>query len=208
MLKNIINSKILSIWEHIYITYFIFLTILLPSLPIFFGFSYFLNKNIYLNILLNALIYLIIYMILQKAIYNSININIRIIISYIFLIFILLIPYFSYFLLFIPIMYFTRKLNLKDTIHFSLELMRKRVITILFVYILNILIISLVLSGIILLKLKFSGVTISTKDEILGYIFKNTSLLTFYSAINFSISSFLLYKNFEQNDIIRGDIDE
>lgn len=204
MLKNRIDSKKLSIFEYIYITYYIFILLLLPSIPIFFAFDFIIKKYSFLSIFLSSLIYLLIYCILQKVIYKKLKINIRILISYLLLFAILHIPYFSFLLLFIPIMFLYRTLNIKDTLHFSLELVRNHLTTILFVYILNILIISMLLSIILILKIKILHVNISTQGDIFTFIVKNATLLSYYSAINFAISSFLLYKNFEQNDIIKG----
>lgn len=207
-MKNKINSKNLSILGHLYLTYYIFVLFLIPSVPIFLGFDFLLKKYYFLSIGFSALIYLIIYCILQKVIYKNLKISIRVIISYVLLFLILHIPYFSFFLLFIPIMVLYRTLNAKDTLHFSLELVRNRLTTMLTIYVLNVLIISCFLSIILILKIKFLHINIITQKDIFAFIINNSSLLSYYSALNFSISSFLLYKNFEQNDIIRGGLDE
>lgn len=208
MLKDKINSKKITIFGMTYITYYLFLILLLPSIVIYQGFYYIIKKSNDLTIFLSAAIYILVYLILEKMIYKKINIKKRIIISYAILLMFLSLPYVSFLLLFIPIMFLLRPLNFFDTLHFSVEMIKKHIFSILFMYIINVIVFSIIFSGVIIFKIQYFNIILTNKDEIFKYILKNASLLTYFSSINFAISSFLLYKNFEQNDIIRGDLNE
>lgn len=205
MIKKILNGKKMKISQNILVTYLIFLYMLIPSIGIYFIFNFIILRKASLIFLLIPLIYFSIYELLQKILYKKIKIDKNVIISFFVLVLIVRIP-FSYIFLPISLILLLRDLKVKDSIFVAMELVKNNIFRILFTYFAHIFILSIVFSAYFIIKINFFENIILTNNEVYKYILKNSMVLSYFSPLIFSISSFLLYKNLEQNDIIRGGI--
>lgn len=205
MIKKILNGKKMKISQNILVTYLIFLYMLIPSIGIYFIFNFIILRKASLIFLLIPLIYFSIYELLQKILYKKIKIDKNVIISFFVLVLIVRIP-FSYIFLPISLILLLRDLKVKDSIFVAMELVKNNIFRILFTYFVHIFILSIVFSAYFVIKINFFENIILTNNEVYKYILKNSMVLSYFSPLIFAISSFLLYKNLEQNDIIRGGI--
>ncbi|MBE2990090.1 hypothetical protein IMK14_05535, partial [Sneathia sp. DSM 16630] len=132
----------------------------------------------------------------------------NILISYVLLFVLIRIPILSYVFLPVALMTLLLELKISDKVFLSVELIKNNIFRLLFDYIINILVFSVVFSVILILKAQYYSVSFANSDEILAYVHKHALILNYFNSIIFSISSYLLYKNFEQNDIIKGGMSE
>lgn len=208
MIKDKIIGKKMGTITNIYLTYILALIFLIPSLVILYPYAVVVKKIPILSLIFLPLIYLVIYLILNFALFKK-KIKVKnILISYVLLFVLIRIPILSYVFLPIALMILLLGLKISDKVFLSVKLIKNNIFRLLFDYIINILVFSVVFSGILILKAQYYSVSFANSDEILAYVHKHALILNYFNSIIFSISSYLLYKNFEQNDIIKGGMSE